>query len=232
MTLKSLIANSLFAMVCLLPLLWIAFYQPCEELCAEWDYVEELLLEGSEDRRIVRWQRDPLVATNSTNPRNLQIVAGAISEMNKMLEGSGIQMSFESDAQEQADINLFFLGRQGYGSLTEELGIGDRTLGFAQTENDAQGNIVQANVVISDFLQDGETWGVVLHELGHALGITGHTDRFHSSLFFEDYRTGAFSDGYSARDRNLIKFLYRELPPGSDEAKVRSIFNASWSLDD
>ena len=92
----------------------------------------------------------------------------------------------------------------------------------------ADGRLSIARILVLRYLPQGDKWGAILHELSHAMGITGHTDRYLSSLFYKDFKGGAFSDGFSYEDRKLLEFLYRRVQPGARETVVRAAFDKHW----
>ena len=203
-------------------------YKDCDAVCSDWDYVSDLLLSESTNSRIARWDRSPSVMLIDGAPDKVGMVSGAVYELNEILSKSGMIVRFVR--QEPADIKVAFvsdemLNKQKAGSLFDR-----RIQGFCEWQTSDDGRIVSARILVSRNLNLGDQWGTLQHELGHALGIGGHTDRYLSSLFYSDFKGGALSDGFSSDDRKVMDFLYRHVQPSASETVVRAAFDRHWLI--
>ena len=108
--------------------------------------------------------------------------------------------------------------------------INDRIQGRTYRRAGRDGALGAITIWVMNNLSAGEKWGTINHELGHAVGFSGHTDRHLSSLFWEGWKGGAFSDRFSSDDRKLLRFLYNHLEPGDTEADVRAAFDKHWDM--
>lgn len=208
-------------------LVFIVTYKECDSVCADWDYVTDLLLDDDRANAIQRWTNGPSVTTSTGNREEVEMLAGAVYELNQWLVETGIELRFIATGP--ADINVTFGTRNELNVLNLNTQIDSKTQGYA-TWDGQQPNIGRANIFVVRNLSRGTKWGTLLHELGHVMGFAGHTDRYLSSLFHTEFGYGSLSDGFSTDDRTLLKFLYNHLEPGMKKSKVRAAFDEHWVL--
>ena len=201
-------------------------YEECDARCSDWDFVEDLLLRESANHKIQRWGHSPSVVVKDGNPAEFEMVGSAVYELNEVLSNTGMAVRFTRD--EPADITVTFVSRATLNRLREKPESDSRIQGVSQFRGSDDGRLSRARILVLRNLKQGEKWGTVLHELGHAMGINGHTDRYISSLFFRNFKGGSFSDGFSSADRKLLEFLYGRVQPGARKTVVRAAFNKHW----
>jgi hypothetical protein len=81
--------------------------------------------------------------------------------------------------------------------------------------------IHSATIVVASDLPAPDRSRVILHELAHALGLTGHSKRYPQSLL---YATIGRNAGVLEQDRFALQTLYHtDMHPGMDAAQARSI---------
>lgn len=206
------------------------FGYSCDKACADWDYTSDLLLDdtGMSDEAVVwRWIRTPRVGVKNGTSEQIAAVRIAVSEMNRLLSDTDMNLLFD---ESDGDIVVEFISREDVERFAEESG--DRELldveGYMIPLGNGEGVLEGARVRVLNNLSAGDTWGTILHELGHAVGMLGHTDRYLSSLYWVEWKWGAFSDGFSTDDRKLLHFLYNYLQPGDTEAEARAAFDQHW----
>ena len=72
------------------------------------------------------------------------------------------------------------------------------------------------NEITGKLLTEPEAKDVCLHEVGHALGLVGHSPNYHDVMFFiTNPGGGANNRDLSARDVATINKLYSDYPPQS-----------------
>lgn len=74
-------------------------------------------------------------------------------------------------------------------------------------------------------------WAVstgLIQELTQVLGPMGDSPVFPESVMYETAAGGSYTTSLAPIDRKLLRFLYRYLKPGDDEAAVRAAFDKYW----
>ena len=218
-----IVAVGVFAM-----LAFILSYEECDAYCSDWDFVHDLLLQETVRETVQRWDHNPTVAVPNGNSLEVEMVGGAIFELNELLADTGMSLRFTHE--KHADIVISFVSKETAKEMGEEFYLDWRLEGLCNFKVSNEGSIISAKILVSKNLSEGGKWGAVLHEFGHAIGVTGHTDRYYSSLFYEDFKGGALSDRYSQDDRKMLEFLYRRLQPGARVPVVRDAFDVHWTI--
>lgn len=208
-------------------IVFLVSYEECDA-CGDWDYVQDLLLDNGQNEVIYRWVHAPSVSARNGNAKEVEMVAGAVYELNQQLSDTGFALRFTR--ADTADIEVTFDSREELGLLDPDTGVDAEADGYATWMINQNDVLHSANIYVVRNLQPGRKWGTILHELGHTVGIVGHTDRYYSSLFHSELGYGSLSDGYSSDDRKLLSFLYRYLQPGAKEPEVRAAFDKYWVL--
>jgi hypothetical protein len=220
----SLIA--LFTAVFLL-VAFLVTYEGCDRRCSDWDFEEDLLLNDPEYPKVRRWAHNPSILVKVGHAAEIDMVRGAVYELNQILSRTDMKVRFTQDGL--ADITVTFLSKEKFDNFRRQRKVDLLIQGLCQTSSSKGGQLKGARIFVRRNLSEGDKWGTVLHELGHAMGISNHSDRYISSLFYVNFKGGGFSDRYSEDDRKLLEFLYRHVRAGADEAVVRSAFESHWS---
>ncbi len=202
-------------------------YEECDAPCSDWDFVDDLLLQETADHKIWRWGHSPLVVVKDGNSAEVDMVSGAVYELNEVLSKTGMTVRFTT-REEPTDITVTFVSKETLDRSGQKHDLDTRIMGLSESYASDDGQLWFARVLVLRNLSQGDKWGAILHELGHAMGIKGHTDRYISSLIHQDFRGGAHSDGFSSDDRKLLEFLYLRVQPDARETVVRAAFDEHW----
>jgi len=156
------------------------------------------------------------------------VVSGAVGELNRILSDSGFALRFTRE--DTADIEITFGSDEELRLWNPEIDADTEADGYSMWQIDQDDALHSAKIFVVRSLEPGRKWGTVLHELGHSVGIVGHTDRYGSSLFHTEFGWGSLSDGYSSDDRKVLRFLYQHLQPSAGKSEVRAAFEKFWIL--
>ena len=205
---------------------FLVSYEDCDAACADWDYVEDLLLDNGSNEAIHRWADTASVRVHNENAEEFGMVVRAVLDLNQLLSDTGFELRLAGG--DTADIEVTFVSREELRRLPPDIDIDNDVNGFATWKTHENDVLHSANIFVVRNLPPGRKWGTILHEFGHTLGIVGHTNRYYSSLFHSEFGYGALSQGYSSDDGKLLRFLYRDLRPGTKRPEVRAAFDKSW----
>jgi len=219
--------NTALAVPVVALIVFIVSYGDCDAACSDWDYVDDLLLDNGQNEAVLRWDHAPSVGTQNGNPKEIDMLADAVDATNQLMTGIGFALRFRH--ADTANIKVTFGSREELALLIPDTDVDAEAEGYA-TWNIQNHKLYSANIYVVRNLEPGRKWGTILHELGHTLGIIGHTDGYLSSLFYVELGYGTWSDGYSADDRKLLIFLYEHLQSGDKEPQVRVAFDKYWVL--
>jgi hypothetical protein len=217
--------NILLAIPAILIVAFFLLYKPCDQVCSDWDFVRDLLLDDGDSETIIRWTFAPTVRAVNGSPEEISMLDDAVSKYSEFLSGTGYSPIFTHEST--ADIEVNFAVREKHKPIVDL----ETTDGYAQWDYDNEiRRYLNVEIVVFDDLQPGRKWGTILHELGHGMGFIGHTDRYYSSLFHVEMGYGALSDNFSSDDRKAMRFIYEHLELGSDEESVREAFDRHWKI--
>lgn len=220
------IVNALLAIPVLAGLAFVAGYEECDAECSDWDFVQDLLLaDGWSVAR--RWAHNPSIAVDSGRPREIAMLGSAVYELNEILDGTGTALKFLP--QGPADITVRFLSRAEYNADSPDFIMDHKIQGVAHMDFDNSTMQTGEIFVVRD-MQESDQWGTLLHEIGHSIGIIGHTDRYLSSQYHVERGYGSFSGEFSADDKKALRFLYQHISPGASKDQVHAAFKKHWIL--
>jgi PKD repeat protein len=161
----------------------------------KWDLSTDI--PGILENKTILWAAGS--APSKTNPRSFDLAKAAFqawaSVPGSLIRAQQVQAS--GAYPDNAAQNLVAFDTQGFGP---------NELARTGPVNDGNGKTLRVVIVINDNLNwssDGYLYAVILHEVGHALGLA-HSDDASAIMYYQV--TGPKSLG--ADDRNGIRFLY------------------------
>lgn len=200
-----------------------------------WAHVRRVLLHaeyGTQTGRVQRWSLAPRWMVIGGTEADRHYVAGLIDEINQTLEGTGLVLT-PTDNVGLADIGIVIRPAAQFAEIAAMNGFRFREggVGFAGLVMGRRGDLAGALVLVADELTGAERQATIVQELLHAIGPVNDSPHFPDSVLFEFGRRGSAATRLAPIDRQLIRFLYRRLTPGDDEATVRRLFDRYWALD-
>lgn len=169
------------------------------------DYVSHAARNG-----LVRWQTADMpvkVSIKSSRKRGIDLAALAKRCLTEWSDATAGGVTFQIVDQSRAAVVKIGWSGTGGGDMAETSEAGEATV------HSKEGRIEGADIVIavddSDDAAELEAklHTTVLHEIGHALGLIGHSPDNHDVMYFTELMSGPLP-GLSERDRKTIKLLY------------------------
>jgi len=177
---------------------------------AEADGVHDYVTDAARDG-MVRWKKTDMPVTVCITPPSSSAEDRKIAELVKrcLAEWSGAAPQLVKfglvDDPRSAKINITWAGE---GRLCENAEAGE-----AQVRTDG-GNVIRAiiGIKIDDGADDATLHSTILHEIGHTLGLLGHSPNNQDVMYFTELMSGPVA-GLSERDKKTINLLYSWEPP-------------------
>jgi len=221
--------------IIIIAFLWFVANYEHDSASTDWGFVSDILLRADSDTGPVvwRWKHPPTVTVKVGSAEEIAAVKGAVWEVNQLLSDTNMGVHYSNDSS-QGDIEFTFVSRAEFAkhrAVTWEHKELINIKGFWLPNQRERGRLDNASIVVFTNQSEGSKWGTILHELGHSLGLVGHSSHYLSSLYFKNHNGGSISDGFSSDDRKLLRFLYSHLEAGYDEIKTREIFDSYWEFD-
>lgn len=198
----------------------------------EWLFVGETLIwaeAGAYKDRVVRWNRPVTIGARGARSADLDILRGLVRELNVLLAETPVRVSI---AQFQdSDVKIQFVPLAGLPEVARSDGLdyeaGDA--GLAGVRHAPNGELQAAVVLIADETHGAERRRYVLEEVVQSFGPLNDARYFSDSIFYQSGAFGGVASRMSARDRKLIRFLYRYLNPGANRLDLALAYWRYWS---
>jgi tetratricopeptide (TPR) repeat protein len=172
------------------------------------DYLSEMTKQGvlswPESRMPIRVFIHPVQAMPTFRPSFQAILKGAFEDWSEA-SGGRVRFRYTTSAAD-SDIECFWLNNPADLSNSAESG---EARVFNNREGIVRGTVKLLTVPLSAELPltDNRMRQIALHEVGHVLGLTGHTTNPADAMFFSSSVDDAWKV-LSVRDRNTITKLY------------------------
>lgn len=191
-------------------------------------FVRDVLLfrEGeAKPSHVVRWTKSLSVSVLIGNSEQKELVASVVRDLAAVIDGVKVSYVFSRDAEAQV---VFASRRIIRRELTKDGVDPDSEIPGYFRAYSSEGKIWSATVFIENSQSADELRATVYQELTQILGPMGDSSIFPSSVMYETTTRWSTATALAPIDRKLLRFLYRYLKPGDDEAAVRAAFDKHW----
>ena len=222
------------------------------DLKTEKRFVEKVCLHnefGAGDGRssprgyVLKWNKNPKLSLQSLNFKELSFpvatdlvnlgkysFAPTINEINKVLQGTGVQIELIPPDQKMADIKVYFASSdKDFRYILRINGIANtqhvRSLGALFNYRERNGEITKAIIIFRD---RHFSRGIVLQEIAQVLGPTNDSSLIENSVFNGD--SGTLPTELSSIDRGILRFIYNHCKSGESVTRFRKLFDEHWIL--
>lgn len=188
---------------------------------------------GSQGARLVRWVHPPRIAVyapTSSELIEIQWVVGHLAETLRGTAGAPVLVGTDQPPS-QVDIEVHPLPLAAFDGFA-------RRHGFRYTPGnhgyfwmfwDESFRLQRAYVMLArDEIRPGSLRHYALEELTQCLGFAGDTPHFADSIFFSRGGSTGHAQALSALDRQLLRFVYTHIEPGTDRPTFISLFDRHW----
>lgn len=204
---------------------------------ARW-IMEVLTSAESGDRRlhVARWNQPVVVVANNGSESQRLALQQAINQLHAALAGAHSLTLAEpgTDLARSANIQVEFAPQKDWPALGEKWGL-PISLSAASGMDGMQfvrwnGRIeIEAGIiVIGDGLTGDLLQHTLLEELFQTMGIRNDSGFYPDSIVYESGTDSGGQTRLSQRDQQLIRFLYRHVPPGTRPDGLARIIDEHW----
>ncbi len=200
----------------------------------DWAQVVTLSPEyGSQDDRLVRWTRPPRVGVYGPTPSELTEIQWVVGHLAETLRGTpGAPVMVGSDPPpSQVDIEVHPLPLADFDGFARRHGFRHTpgNHGYFRMFWDDAWQLQRAYVMLArDQIRVGSLRHFALEELTQCLGFAGDTNHFADSIFFSRAGSTGHAQELSELDRQLLRFVYTRVEPGTDRSTFLALFDRHW----
>ena len=205
----------------------------------EHEWVTSVLLgrEAGDSRDVVtRWQRPVHYLAVDVEPRLRPVLDGAVAQIRAALAGMhAVTVEYVRASDPRLGLvgyaNVWFVAPGRAARLAAAYGLyepGADADGWFTLEWNAAFELERAFVFVDPDLDDAWLRHTVLEELFQVLGIANDSPLLADTVVFEGASLAGSHTELSARDRQLLRLLYRELAPGATAGDIAAAMERCW----
>jgi hypothetical protein len=181
------------------------------------------------------------ICARFTRPITLSVMAGSAEDrkdlldlvpvLHRELSAAGSSLTLVGDGDANASIEIYFVPLAEFEVIGRKKGfpVVAGNWGYFYTFWTGDNAIYKAYVLIaSDKLYGDSLRHFTFEEVTQSLGLSNDSPIFPDSIFFAEGPNGGNATELSPLDRQLLRFHYRYVSPGDDQAELEDAFDESW----
>ena len=184
---------------------------------------------GGSGKVCSRWVLSPTLSVMQGDASIRKDLLELVVTLNGLLSGSGIQLTLGADADDNADIKVYYAPVADFDTIASANGFPyvQGNLGYFYTFWNSNNEINRGYVLLaSDKLSGNKLRHFTFEEVTQVLGLSNDSSRFSDSIFFAAGSLGGSATELSSLDAQLVTFFYNHVQPGYLEADVDMAFDS------